>query len=70
VIHRKAKVDAVADQHQAVETVVTIALFIWNHSVTSHVLHCLLAAQLPEDLLVQICSNTTCGSVNEQITMM
>ena len=70
MIHRKAKVYAVSDQHQAVEAMVTVAPFIRIHFIMFHVILCLLATQLLEDALMRNSPNPTCGCVDEHVTVM
>jgi hypothetical protein len=70
VIHRKAKVDAVADQHKTVEAVVTIATLIRIHTFSSHVRPCPRATQLTEDVLVRGMPDPTFDCVNEHELMM
>ena len=70
VIHGKAKVDAVADQHYTVEAVVTIAMLIRIHTFSSHVRPCPRATQFIEDVLVRSMPDPTFGCVNEHELMM
>ena len=70
MIHQEAKVYAVADKHQAVEAVVTVALFIWIHSILNHILICICATQLLEDILVRVREHPTCVSEDKQVAMM
>jgi hypothetical protein len=70
VIHWKAKVDAVADQHYTVEAVVTIAMLIRIHTFLSHVRPCPRATKFTEDVLVRSVPDPTFGCVNEHELMM
>jgi hypothetical protein len=70
VIHWKAQVDTVADQHYTVEAVVTIATFIRIHTFSSHVRPCRCATQISEDVLVRSMPDPTFGCISEHELMM
>ena len=49
---------------------VTVALLIWIHTISSHVRPCPRATQFTEDVLVQRFPDSTCDCVNEHELMM
>jgi hypothetical protein len=51
VIHWKTEVDAIADHHQTVKAMVTIALIFWMHTLVSHACLCRLGAQVRVEVL-------------------
>jgi hypothetical protein len=65
VINWDAKVNTVADHHQTVKAVVTIAMLSSVCSIPNHIILCIFAMQFDEDVFVRASFDPTPGSIDE-----
>ena len=70
MINWDAKVNTVADHHQAVKAVVAITPIIRVNSISNHITHWLLCTQPLEDMLKGSNFSPACGSINDIITVL